>query len=209
MGNCEKCGKQIDEGAVFCSACTHGFAAKPMIATKVDTTENGVEHEIFSFKVKPSKLSRLIRLMPIIFSISYILIGLIAIFPNVISPEETSIILPVGLMILGLLILYPISKGSQQDYSLFFSLGLIILTFGIAMVIPDYINLILSFGTMLVGLSLVFLLFRHSDRNRVLLLVLMIVIVSLGIGMVLPDYISIILAVTCILSGLLVFLVKL
>jgi hypothetical protein len=209
MGNCEKCGKQIAEGAVFCSACTQGFDMKPKTVTKVDTTINGIEHEIFSFKVKRSKLSRMIRLTPIIFSIFYILVGLIAIFPGLISPEEASIILPVGIMILSLLIVYLISRGSQQDNSLFLSLVLVILTFGTTVLVPEYINIILPIGTSLVGLSLVFFLFRHTGRNRVLFLVLMIVIVSLGIGMAFPDYITTLLAVACILSGFLVFLVKL
>ncbi|MFX0210785.1 MAG: hypothetical protein ACFFDT_32700 [Candidatus Hodarchaeota archaeon] len=208
MANCEKCGKQIAEGAVFCSACTHGFEVKPRVVPEIDTIKDDVEHEIFSFKVKRSKLSRLIHLLPIFFSISYILVGLIVLFPDLVSPEEASIILPVMIMILGFLIVYRIYRGSQQDYSLFLSLTLVILTFGTAMLVPEYINLILPIGTMLVGLFLVFFLFRHSGRNRVLFLVLTIVIVSLGISMVFPDYITIILAASCILSGLLVFLVK-
>ncbi|MFX1282559.1 MAG: hypothetical protein ACFFB5_02855 [Promethearchaeota archaeon] len=209
MGNCEKCGKQIEDGAVFCVACTQSFAVKSRIQPKNDMTKEDLDHEVFSFKVKRSKLSRLIRLLPIVFSIFYILLGVSAIIPDLISPEEASIILPVVIMILGLLIVYLISRASEQDYSLFISLALVILTFGTALLVPEYIDLILPIGITLVGLPLVFFLFRQTGRNRALFLVLLIVIVSLGIGIVFPDNITTLLAITCILSGFLVFLVKL
>ncbi|MFX1247884.1 MAG: hypothetical protein ACFFBQ_10905 [Promethearchaeota archaeon] len=209
MAYCEKCGKQIEEGAVFCSTCTHGFDATSGIVTQDDMIKDSVEHEIFSFKPKHTRLSKVIRIIPIILSIFYIVVGLIGLFTELIPPEQIPTLLSVGIIILGFLIVYQLSRGSQQNYSIFISLMIVILTLGITIVFPEYINLILPIGTTAIGFIIVILLLWHSNRNRVLSLVLIIIIVSLGISIAFPDYTSIMLAMGCILSGLLTLFVKL
>lgn len=211
MANCEKCGKQIKEGTVYCSVCFSGLDTKPTIVSEIDKTKNGLEHEIFSFKARPSKLVKMKRLLPFIFSGFIVIIGLVSIYADLTSSEVPPTILPIGIMMIGLLIVYLITRSSQQDPFLFLSLSILILTLGIAMVVPDpeHVNLILPIGTSLVGLFLVFLLFRHLVRNRALSLALVIIIVSLGISLAFPDSTTFVLAISFILTGLLIFIVKL
>ncbi|MHA2204147.1 MAG: hypothetical protein ACW991_10705 [Candidatus Hodarchaeales archaeon] len=206
MANCEKCGKQIEYGAVFCSTCMGGLDTKPTIVSEVNTTQNALEHEVFAFKARSSKLATLKRLLPIIICGSIVIIGLVSINADSTSSVVPPIFLPVGMVIIGLLIVFLITRTSQQDPYLFLSIGLLILTLGVAMVVPEYVTLILPIGTTLVGFMLVFLLFRHSDRNRPLLLVLVIVIVSLGMSIAFPEITTFLLAISFILTGSLIFI---
>lgn len=209
MTNCEKCGKRIKEGTVYCSVCIRGLDTKLTKVSEIDKTKNGLEHEIFSFKARPSKLVKMKRLLPFIFSGFIVIIGLVSIYADLTSSEVPPTILPIGIMMIGLLIVYLITRSSQQDPFLFLSLSILILTLGIAMVVPEHVNLILPIGTSLVGLFLVFLLFRHLVRNRALSLALVIIIVSLGISLAFPDSTTFVLAISFILTGLLIFIVKL
>ncbi|MHA2226411.1 MAG: hypothetical protein ACXAC8_14475 [Candidatus Hodarchaeales archaeon] len=209
MTNCEKCGKQIEDGAVFCSDCLGGLDTQPTKVSEVTTTQNGLEHEIFSFKARSSKIATLKRLFPVLVSGLIVIFGLVSIYADSTSSEVPPMILPSGIMVIGLLIVFLIARSSQQDPFLSLSIGLLILTFGGATVIPEYINVILPIGITFVGLNLVFLLFRHSDRNRLLSLALVIVIVSLGMSMAFPEITTFILAVSFILTGLLILIVNL
>ncbi len=209
MANCEKCGKQIEDGAVFCSTCMGGFDPKPTTVSEVNATQNALEHEVFSFKARSSKLATLKRLLPVIVCGSLVIIGVISIYANSTSSEVPPMILPIGIIIIGLLIVFLIARSSQQDPFLLLSIGLLILTLGVAMVVPEHVNLILPIGITLVGLTLGFLLFRHSDRNRPLPLALVIVIVSLGMSMAFSEITTFILAVSFILTGFLILIVNL
>ncbi|MHA2248164.1 MAG: hypothetical protein ACXADY_24660 [Candidatus Hodarchaeales archaeon] len=209
MVNCEKCGKKIKDGAVFCSACIGGLDTKPTPKSEVKATQNGVKHEVFSFKARSSKLVTLKRLFPVIFCVTTIIIGLFSIYTESSSSEVPHMILPIGIIVIGLLIVFLINRSSQQDPFLSLSVCLLILTLGISMVVPEYVTLILPIGITIVGFILVFLLFRHSDRNRSLSLALGIVIVSLGISMAFPEVTTFILAVSFIITGLLILIVNL
>ena len=206
MANCEKCGKQIEEGAVFCSACTGVLDIKPTIVKGGRATQNALEHEVFSFKAKSSKLVTLKHLLPVIFCGSMAIIGLVSITADTTSSEASPMILSIGIMVIGVLVVFLIARSSQQDPFLSLSIGLLILTLGGANVLPDYGNLIFSIGITLVGFILVLLLFRHSDHNRPLSLALVIVIVSLGISIAFPELTNFLLAASFILTGFLILI---
>ncbi|MFX0205662.1 MAG: hypothetical protein ACFFDT_06710 [Candidatus Hodarchaeota archaeon] len=205
MANCEKCGKQIENGAVFCSVCMSGFDTKPTRESEINATQSALEHEVFTFKAKSSKLATLWRLIPLIICGSIVIIGLVSINAEP-SSEVPLIILPIGMVVIGLLIVFLISRSSQQDLFLSLSIGLLILTLGVAMVVPQYINLILPMGTTLVGFLFAILLFRNSNHNRPLLLALVIVIAALGIGIAFPEITTLLLAISFILTGILIFI---
>ncbi|MHA2226402.1 MAG: zinc-ribbon domain-containing protein [Candidatus Hodarchaeales archaeon] len=206
MTNCEKCGKQIEDGAVFCSACLGGFDTKLSTESEVSATQNGLEHDVFSFKARSSRVVALKRLLPVIVCGSIVIIGLGSIYTDSISSEVPPMILHIGIVVIGLLIVFLITRRSQQDPFLSLSISLLILTLGGGMIVPEYFNLILPIGISLVGSSLVFLLLRHSDRNRPLSLALVVVIVSLGMSLAFPEITTLILAVSFILTGFLLLI---
>jgi hypothetical protein len=205
MANCEKCGKKIEDGAVFCSACTGGFDTRPTRVSEINATQSELEHEVFTFKARSSKLASLWRILPLIICGSIVIIGLVSINTDP-SSEVPLIILPIAMVVIGLLIVFLITRSSQQAPFLSLAIGLLILTLGAAMVVPQYINLILPMGTILASLTIVLLLFRNSNRNRPLLLALVIVIVALGIGIAFPEITTLLLAISLILTGILIFI---
>jgi hypothetical protein len=205
MANCEKCGKPIEDGAVFCSACMGGFDTSPTRVSEINATQGALEHEVFTFKARSSKLATLWHILPLIICGSIVIVGLVSINTDP-SSEVALIILPIGIVVIGLLIVFLITRNSQQSPFLSLSIGLLILTFGVAMVVPQYINLILPMGTTLVGFMILLLLFRNSNRNRPLLLALVIVIVALGIGIAFPEITTLLLAISLILTGILIFI---
>jgi hypothetical protein len=206
MANCEKCGKQIEDGAVFCSACTGVLDIKPTRVRGGNATQDALEHEVFSFKAKSSKFVTLKRLLPVIVCGAMAIIGLVSIIADTTSSEVSPMILSIGTMVIGVLVVILIARRSQQDPFLFLSIGLLILTFGVTKVLPDYGNLIFPIGITLVGFILALLLFRQSDHNRPLSLALVILIVSLGMSMAFPEITTFLLAVSFILTGFLIFI---
>jgi len=206
MANCEKCGKRIEDGAVFCTACMSVLDTQPTIVSGVDETQKAVEHEVFSFKARSSKLIILKRLLLIIVCGLMAIIGLVSITADTISPDIPLMILANGIIVIGVMVVFLIVRSSQQDPFLPLSIGLLILTLGGTMVLPEYSNLILSIGLILVGFILVLLLFHHSDRNRPLFLALVIVILSLGMSMAVSEISTFLLGVSFILIGFLILI---
>lgn len=209
MANCEKCGKRIENGAVFCVACQSVLDTQPTIVSGVSESREAVDHAVFSFKARSSKIIALKRLLLILICGSMLIIGLISITSDTISPDISPMILHTGIMVIGVLVLFSIVKSSQQAPFLPLSIGLLIFTLGGTMVLPDYSNLILSIGLILVGFILVFLLFHHSDRNRPLFLALVIVILSLGMSMAVPEISTFLIGVSFILIGSLILIASL
>lgn len=206
MANCEKCGKRIENGAVFCTACMNVLDTQPTIVNGVDETQQTVSHEVFAFKARSSKLITLKRFLPIIFCGTMVIIGLVSITTDTNYPEIPPMILASGIVVIGVLVVLLIARSSQQDPFLQLSISLLILTLGGTMVLPEYGNLILSIGFILVGFILVLLLYRQSDRNRPLFLAVVIVILSLGMSMAVPEITTFLLGVGFILIGFLILI---
>lgn len=204
MGFCEKCGKSIEEGKVFCDECAGDLK---MSSTREKETEIVLDHEVFSFKGKhSSKLYRLMRVLPFIVGGIAVLFGLVTLFSDSLNLEIPSLVLPSVLIIVGLIVIYLIFRRSDQDYSIFIGLTILIFTFGGVLIVSEYSHLIFPIGSALVGLILVFFMIRYSKRHYTLFLELAIVILALASAIVLTDYATIIIAVSLILVGLLTFI---
>lgn len=209
MGNCEKCGKKIEEGAVFCKSCTSDFNSKH-IQKKADTAELGIEAELFSYKRKHSTIkARVIIGFPIIFGFLVIILGIIFIIPDFVNLEENSIILPIVITILSLLIIVQLYRRIKKYPSLFLILTLFILTTGTTIAFPELSSLLLSIGATLSVLIVVTFIFQQYGQKKVLFINLTVMILAFGATIVFPDYSNIILASCLILAGFLLILGKL
>ncbi|MFX0183534.1 MAG: hypothetical protein ACFE95_10675 [Candidatus Hodarchaeota archaeon] len=207
MGFCEKCGKSIEEGKVFCDECASDLKVSTTFETTAKETEIVLDHEVFSFKGKhSSKLYKLMRVLPFIVGVFVILIGLVTLYSDSLNLEIPSYVLSSIIVIVGLFVVFLIFRRSEQDYSIFLGLVILIFTFGGVLIFSDYSHLIFPIGSALVGLVLVFFLIRYSKRHYTLFLELAIVILALTSAIVLTDYATIIIAVSFVLIGLLVFI---
>ncbi|MFX0084873.1 MAG: hypothetical protein ACFFAU_04300 [Candidatus Hodarchaeota archaeon] len=209
MGNCEKCGKIIEDGAVFCKSCTGDFNAKH-IQKKADTAELGIEAELFSYKRKHSTFrARFILGFPIILGLLVIVLGITFIIPDFGNFEENSIILPIVITLLSLLIIVQLYRRIKQYPSLFLILTLFILTTGTTIAFPELSNLLLSIGATLSVLIVVTFIFQQYGQKKVLFINLTLMILAFGATIVFPDYSTLILASCLILAGFLLILGKL
>jgi hypothetical protein len=209
MSNCEKCGKLIEDGAVFCKSCTSGFD-EIYKEEKVDTTEVGIERELFSYKRKHSSImARVVLGMPIILGFLVIILGIVFIIPDFGYSDDYSVILPTVITILSLLVIIQLYRRVHQYPSLFLVLTIFILTTGACIAFPEFTSQLLSVGATLSVLIVVIFIFQQYSRKRVLFINLALAILAFGATIIFPEYGNLILASCLILVGFLLILGKL
>lgn len=207
MANCEKCGKLIENGAVFCTACITRFERGYASITASGATEIGLDHEVFSFKRKHSSLIAKVYLgFPIILGILVVIIGVVFILPDFGYLDEYHIILPIVATILILLFITQIYMHVRQYLLLFLAMSLFILTSGLAITFPDYSSLLISIGATLFALIVVVFISRKSSQKKVLFIDLALIIFAIGASVAVPLYSTLILASCLVLVGLLLIL---
>ncbi|MHA1968565.1 MAG: hypothetical protein ACW964_12255 [Candidatus Hodarchaeales archaeon] len=207
MSNCEKCGKLIENGAVFCTACTTYFDKGKASVTASGATEIGLDHEVFSFKRKHSSLIAKVYLgFPIILGILVVLIGIVFIIPDFEYLDENTIILPIMTSMLSLLVITQIYRHLRRYPLLFLAMFIFILTSGLAITFTDYSSLLLSIGATFFVLIVVIFLSQQSSKKKVLFIDLALIILAIGASVAVPLYSDLILASCLVLVGFILIL---
>lgn len=204
MGFCEKCGKSIEDGLVFCNKCSGIIDQK--LSSVSSVTEIGEDHEIFTFRARSSKWVRLTQFLPYLIGIA---ISLVGILPFFIEPLDSSLYLPlftIGAIIVGFLVIFLLLRRSKQSIAYFFALIVLILTLGGTQILSDYNQIIFPLGVILSCFLLILPSFREKTQRISYLIVILITIIALGGSILFSTYAIIIFQIAFILSGVIIII---
>jgi hypothetical protein len=206
MANCEKCGKEIEEGLAFCDDCSSVIDRK----TKANSSTTDLlhdDHELFSFKGQHnSNIVRIMKILPYLLGLSSIILGSLFLFPDLIGITIPSELLPVVVTILGVIYIVRLSRRSQISSSIFLVLIVMTMTMGSVLVFPDNISLIFPLGITIASLVLIYNIFRNYKGNKIPIFTVTLIIVSIGAGVAFPEHLFTVLPIFLILSGVLIIL---
>ena len=207
MANCEKCGKLIADGLVFCDDCSKD-EIKTKEEVKLQTSDLlHDDHELFSFKRQHrSNIVLMMRIFPIVLGLLTIAIGILSLFPDIVDftlPQNLLIIL---VTLLCILYIIRISRQSKLPMSLFLVLISLSLAFGGAAVFPENSSLIIVIGAIFSILVLTFSIFKNYKGKLIPLIALTVLFCSVGLGVVFPEHLVLILGVSLIVTGILLVL---
>ncbi|MHA1513281.1 MAG: hypothetical protein ACTSRJ_04395 [Candidatus Hodarchaeales archaeon] len=206
MANCEKCGKEIEEGLAFCDDCSSGIDRK----TKANFSTTDLlhdDHELFSFKGQHnSNIVRIKKILPYLLGLSSIILGSLFLFPDLIEITIPSELLPVVVTILGVIYIVRLRGRSQISSSIFLVLIVMTMTMGSVLVFPDNISLIFPLGITIASLVLIYNIFRNYKGNKIPIFTVTLIIVSIGAGVAFPEHLFTVLPIFLILSGVLIIL---
>jgi hypothetical protein len=206
MGFCDKCGKLIEDGMVFCKKCSSIINGKDSPSSVSSTAGFGEDHEIFTFKARSSMWVRLTQFLPYLIGIIIFFIGVLPFFLNSLDISLYLPLFSIGAIILGVLVVFLISRRSDQNPTYFLALILLLLTLGGMQIFPDYTQIIFPLGVIISCLFLIFPIFREKTRKISYLFAVLIIISALGSNILFPAYTLIIFQITFILSGVAIFI---
>jgi hypothetical protein len=207
MANCERCGKLIADGVVFCDNCSSGGATRKTNVISPTTNVLHDDHELFSFKGQhSSNIVTIMKIIPILIGLFSILLGSIFLFPDLVDIAIPPMILPVVVTFLGIIYIFRLSRQSKISSYVFLILMVITITMGSALVFPEYTSLIFAIGTMIESFILIYTVFRRFKKNKIPIFTVTLIIVSIGAGVAFPDYLLTILPVVLVITGVLIVL---
>ncbi|NHJ02886.1 MAG: hypothetical protein EAX86_12185 [Candidatus Heimdallarchaeota archaeon] len=212
MTNCEKCGKPIRDGLVFCDTCAGRLETKKPLEARSSTSIAASiidDDTIFTYKRKhSSNIVRIYRILPYLFTLIAVIIGVDLLNPDLIPiaiVPEASVLALVFLGLIFILILY---RGSKQERYIYLSMLLLVLTIGTGTLLPELQGYIFTVGILLVGVSLVYRILTKINKDIGLNLGLIIIIFILSLAILFPDFSSIILAVGVFLSSIFLLIAR-
>ena len=206
MANCEKCGKEIDDGLAFCKDCSRGIDRKTkVISSSTDILHD--DHELFSFKGQhTSNIVRIMKVLPYLLGLSSIILGSLFLFPNLADITIPSTVLPVVVTFLGVIYIVRLSRQSQMSSSIFLVLIVIILSMGSVLAFPEYISQIFGIGITLASFFAIFPVFRDYKGNKVPVFATTLIFASIGAGVAFPEHLLTVLPIILVISGILIVL---
>ena len=210
MGNCEKCGKPISDGLVFCDSCAGILDAKTPLKSSSSPTPSIMDDDpIFTYKRKhSSNIVRIYRLLPYLLAL---LFGIMAI--DILSPELIPLeIIPefsiIALIFLGFIFIFVLYRESKQEKYVYLSLFLLVITIGLSVLLPDMQIYVFTFGLVLVGISLVYRILIKINRDIGLNLGIITILFTLSLAILFPTASSLIFAGGLILSSIFLLIAR-
>jgi hypothetical protein len=207
MANCERCGKPIPDGVVFCDDCSTGGISRRTKPTPSTPDLLHDDHELFTFKGKhSSNIVRIMKIIPILIGLFSIFLGAILLFPDLADISIPPILLPLFATFLASVYLLRLSRQSRVTSWMFLVLAVIVITMGTALAFPDYDSQIFAIGITVASVLFIYTVFRNYKGNKIPVLSMTLIIASIGIGITLPELLLVVLPITLIISGLLIIL---
>ena len=207
MANCEKCGKLIPDGGVFCDDCSTGGISRRTKSTPSTPDLLHDDHELFKFKGQhSSNIVRIMKLIPILIGLSSIFLGAITLFPDLVDITIPSSLLSIFVTFLGVIYLFRLSRQSRVTSWMILVLIVITITMGSVLAFPEYNLQIFAIGITIASIALIYTVFRNYKGNKIPVLSVTLIITSIGIGIAFPELLLVILPVVLVISGLLIIL---
>jgi hypothetical protein len=207
MANCERCGKMIPDGVVFCDDCSTGGISrrtKPITSTP-DVLHD--DHELFKFKGKhSSNIVRIMKIIPIMIGLCAIILGIIILFPDLVEITIPPPLLPIFVTFLGVIYLFRLSRQSKVTSWMFLVLVVITITMGSTLIFPDFDSQIFAIGITIASVILIYTVFRKYKGNIIPVISVTLIITSIGVGIAFPELLLVVLPITLVISGLLIIL---
>ncbi|WP_455462869.1 hypothetical protein [Candidatus Hodarchaeum mangrovi] len=202
MTNCEKCGKLIEAGAVFCESCKPYKSRSVPPTLSEEKIVSSFEHEIFSYKPKHSSLwVKFARFFPFIISIVFIIIGIYSFLDTsgqILVLNEIYLSL---FIITGIFILLYSKKRYKIDYNVIISLCILVVVLGGIVLFPEYAILLFSLGFILIGIFSLFPVVITKKRSIFFVLTILSVIIILSLVITFPSQVNIIFPIGAIAVG--------
>ena len=203
MTNCERCGKLIEPGAVFCESCKAAVSRSVPPTVPEQKTASSFEHEIFSYKPKHSSLwVRFVRFLPFFICIGFIIIGIYSFLDTSGQISFLNEIYMSLFVLTGIFLLLYARKRYKIDYNVIISLGILLVFLGGIILFPDYTSLLFTLGFTLVGIFLLFPVIKAKKRSLITVITILSLITSLGLGIIFPVQVNIIFPIGIIIIGI-------
>ena len=207
MANCERCGKTIPDGVVFCDDCSTGGISRRTKSTPSTPDLLHDDHELFKFKGQhSSNIVRIMKLIPILIGLSSIFLGAITLFPDFVDITIPSSFLPIFVTFLGVIYLLKLSRQSRVTSWMFLVLVIIVITMGSTLTFPDYDTQIFAIGITVASIIFIYTVFRNYKGNKIPVLSVTLIITSIVIGIAFPELLLVFLPVVLVISGVLIIL---
>lgn len=215
MAKCEKCGKEVPSGTIYCGSCA--LLLDPTTLKKPITDMKTISDEkLFKFKrIQKSKWLFLFRIIPIMIGVVGVILGSVTLLNNVFTITIPFYLIPGLVTIYMLISMLWIGRKAKLEktlmlvaFSLFLSLGTLALSMEFAFE-PVNLQLIVAIlGILLASMTLILNFFRSSKRNYTLFGALIVGVLTLTIGILLELIRNTIFAVGVIISGIFITLSK-
>ena len=207
MANCERCGKIIPDGVVFCDDCSTGGISR---STRSVTSTPDVlhdDHELFKFKGKhSSNIVRIMKIIPILVGLCAITLGVIILFPDLVDVSIPPPLLPSFVTFLGVIYFFRLSRQSKVTSWMFLVLVVITITMGSTLIFPEFNSQIFAIGITIASVILIYIVFRNYKGSKIPVLSVTLIIASIGVGIALPELLLVVLPISLVISGLLIIL---
>lgn len=215
MAKCEKCGKEVPEGTIYCGSCA--LLLDPTTLKKQKTDMKAISDEkLFEFKrTRKSRWLFLFRIIPIMIGLVGVISGSVTILHDVFTITIPFYLIPGLVTIYMIISMLWIGRKAKLDktlmlaaFSLFLSLGFLALSMEFVF---EPVNLQLNvaiLGILLASMTLILNFFRSSKRNYTLFGALIVGVLTLTIGILLELFRNTIFAVGVIISGICITLSK-